>query len=320
MGFDVTIVGAGVIGAAAAFHLADRGFKVALVSDGARGGSMAAAGMLSPSFEIGHDAADPTFAAMLRAGLAAWEDFAYRLADDPYTAFGYHRRGVYGIGYHAVPQGAVVPETGQALNGFTTLPSAFAPEEGAVEPAPFIETALGVLQRQGGTLIKGRARLEAGAVIVNGERISSAHVIIATGASSGLGPESLQAVRGEAFVVELDPQDAGCVPTVVRSPTVYFVPRRDGSLYVGATEEWPGAIAGTADEVWRDAVRLLPALSRVRSKVRVSGARPFLSRGGPLIHRDDEGSGVIRAQGHHRNGVLLAALTAQRLEDILRDS
>lgn len=318
MSFDVAILGAGVIGASAAFHLADRGYRVAVIGDGAPGASHAAAGMLSPSFEIGHDAADPAFAALMREGLALWDDFAHRVSSAPGRDFGYARTGAYGIGYHAVPRGAERPRQARPLPAFSRQPTAFAPDEGLVEPAALIDVLLDRAAARGARIIKARGQVVDGRVETAGETIGADTIILACGSGAEGAPPGLQAVRGQAYVVRLAPEDAGAVPTVVRSPTAYFCPRRDGTLYVGATEEWPGAIAGTAEEVWRDAGRLLPALGRATVLTRLAGSRPFLRRGGPVVERDRERGGLVRAQGHHRNGVLLAPWTALRLEAILR--
>lgn len=316
MGFDVAILGAGVIGASAAFHLADRGYRVALVGDGASGATAAAGGMLSPHFEIGHEAAEPALKRMLEDSLDAWDAFAGRLSDDPYAAFGYRRDGVYGIGYHARPRGAVLPES-DALPAFTRRPSLFCPDEGAVEPAPLLAALRREAGARGAALISGAGRVTAKGLEVAGERIAADVIVIATGANQQTGPSGLQGVKGEAFLFRLAKGDEDAVPQVVRSSTAYFIPRTDGTLYLGATEEWPGAISATADDLYRDAVRLLPCLERAERIDRFVGMRPFVSRRGPLIARDTERAEVIHAVGHHRNGILLAPLTAQAIEDLL---
>lgn len=316
MAHDIAVIGGGVIGSVAAFHFAERGRSVLWVDDARPGATAAAAGMLSPSFELSHDAGKPALERMLGAALERWAAFAHRLSDDPEADFGYHRRGVYGLGYHARPQGTVKPEAG-VLPAFSKVPSLFAPQEGAVDPAALLATIRRRMQGLGVTLVQANAELREGEVLIAGEPIHASHVILATGASPTAKTEGLMGVKGEAFLVRLDPADAGAVPTVVRSPTVYFVPRTDGTLYIGATEVWPGAIAATADELWQDAERLLPCLSRAQTIRRFEGFRPFISRDGPLIARDRDASHLIRALGHHRNGVLLAPVTAEAIEDLI---
>ncbi|MEM1410156.1 MAG: FAD-dependent oxidoreductase, partial [Pseudomonadota bacterium] len=203
------------------------------------------------------------------------------------------------------------------LPHFSKQPTIFVPGEGAVDPPRLIHALVGAAQEKGADLIKGKADLNADDLSVDGSPVRARDILIATGAAPETAPEGLQAVRGTAFLVTLAEKDAGAVPTIVRSPTAYFLPRTARKLYVGATEEWPGAIAATAEELMRDAQKLLPCLADAEDVQEVSGLRPFLHRGGPLIQRDRQHARLIRAQGHHRNGVLLVPLTLNRIDDIL---
>jgi glycine oxidase len=317
MEYEVAVIGDGVIGAACAFHLADRGHRVVLVGKGSPGGTAAAGGMLSPAFESSHDASDGAMQDLMQEGLSRWEEFARRVSPDPGRAFSYRRDGIYGIGFHARPQGALVKPEPSALPAFSRQPAAFAPGEGAVEPHALVRTLTRRMAELSGRYIRGSGRIENGRVTVGAEEISAEQIVIATGAEKGLGPEGLQGVKGAAVHYRLHPEDDGSVPNIVRSPTVYFVPRADGTLYVGATEEWPGTFSATLADVERDALRLLPCLARAQRLDAIEGLRPFTSRTGPLIGRDGRYGHIVRAQGHYRNGILLAPLTAERVESIL---
>ncbi|MFC3303429.1 NAD(P)/FAD-dependent oxidoreductase [Parvularcula lutaonensis] len=316
MAFDVAIIGAGIIGSCTAYRLAARGMRVLWVGDGREGSTVAAAGMLSPSYEHAHEAGAPPFQKMLDEGLRAWERFAREVSGDPQTDLGYRLSGVYGIGFHARPPGSVLPEA-DALPSFTRKPAVFMPREGMVEPLRVLAFLRSEFARLGGVFAEGTASLAEGGIAVDGAFHAAGTVVLTTGARPELAPEGLQPVRGQAFLVRLAGEDRGAVPTVVRSSTAYFVPRLDGTVYIGATEEWPGAIAQTADELWRDAERLLPCLGRAEILRRLEGFRPFVSRLGPLIARDKERADLVRAQGHHRNGILLAPLTAEAVEDLV---
>lgn len=316
MSFDVAILGSGVIGACTAFHLAQGGRKVLWVRDGQTGATHAAAGMLSPSFELAHDAGGPRLRALLDRGLKSWERFAARLSDAPEGDIGFQLGGVYGIGFHARPPGSELPERG-ALEKFSQRPSAFVPGEGSVEPLLLLKQIERRASEVGITLLEGRGEAVKGGVSLAGEIYEARNIVLATGAARQLGPQGLMGVKGEAFIVRLHPDDSGAVPGVVRSPTAYFVPRRDGTLYIGATEEWPGAIAAGPDDLWSDSVRLLPCLGRAERLRRLEGFRPFIVRSGPIIERDGGWFDVIRAQGHHRNGVLLGPVSAEAIEELL---
>jgi glycine oxidase len=317
MVYDAAVIGGGAIGSLTAFHLADRGARVLLIDNGREQVTKAAGGMLSPSFERAHDAADPDHSAFLFRSLKSWDVMAPRIAGDPFESFGYRRDGVFGIGFYAPPGASVAVRDRRALPAFSRPATAFAAEEGSLEPVRLVAAARDAAKLKGAEFRIGHAVLRGEAIEVDGARVLAEHIVLATGADPSLAPGALQRVRGRAFLVRLAEEDQGSVPSTVRSPNVYFVPRTDGTVYIGATEEWPGAIAATPDDLWADALALLPCLGRAERLTVFDGMRPFISRQGPLIGRDEALPRLIRAQGHHRNGVLLGALTAQTVHDLI---
>ncbi len=104
---------------------------------------------------------------------------------------------------------------------------------------------------------------------------------------------------------------------VIFGPGTYLVPREDGLLVVGATSE---PQAGFSEGLTPDGQRqlqegiaaLLPEAGRWPPMERWWGFRPCTPDEGPLL---GEGPipGLLLACGHHRNGVLLAAITADLL-------
>ncbi|MHB8555749.1 MAG: NAD(P)/FAD-dependent oxidoreductase, partial [Candidatus Dormibacteria bacterium] len=63
-------------------------------------------------------------------------------------------------------------------------------------------------------------------------------------------------------------------------------------------------------QVASSARRLLPALAPARFAGSWAGLRPC-ARGGPLLGRSPASPRILLATGHHRNGVLLAPVTAR---------
>ena len=104
---------------------------------------------------------------------------------------------------------------------------------------------------------------------------------------------------------------------VIFGPGTYLVPREDGLVVVGATSERE---AGFQEGLTPDGQKqleaglqsLLPQAANWPSMERWWGFRPCTPDEGPLLGRGPV-AGLWLATGHHRNGVLLAAITAQLL-------
>ena len=93
-------------------------------------------------------------------------------------------------------------------------------------------------------------------------------------------------------------------------------PKPGRTLYVGATEEeaeTSRAGRAAADGLWSEALWLAPGLRDAEVLDRFEGLRPRLPSELPLIGPHPGIERLLLAVGHHRNGVLLAPLTAQRI-------
>jgi glycine oxidase len=106
----------------------------------------------------------------------------------------------------------------------------------------------------------------------------------------------------------------------VRGRSVYLVPRRDGSLVVGATVEERGedtaVQAGAVHELLCDARAIVPGIDELTLLEAVAGLRPATPDNRPRIGWTAL-DGVVVATGHYRNGILLAPLTAAAVVDLL---
>ena len=107
----------------------------------------------------------------------------------------------------------------------------------------------------------------------------------------------------------------GALSRVVFGPGTYLVPREDGLLVVGATSEpeagfGEGLTPAGQRQLQAGIDALLPAATGWPPMERWWGFRPCTPDQAPLL-----GEGPIRglwlATGHHRNGVLLAAISAE---------
>lgn len=152
------------------------------------------------------------------------------------------------------------------------------------------------------------------------EVVQAREVVVAMGAWSGA-IEGLPAdagvdvrpVKGQIMRLR-DPAGPGLLGGVVRFEGGYLVPRGDGRYVLGATMEErgfePDATAGGIYELLRDAHELVPGVSELHIDEIGVGYRPSTPDNAPVI-----GPGAIEgltwATGHHRNGILLAPLTAE---------
>jgi glycine oxidase len=211
-----------------------------------------------------------------------------------------------------------------------------APDDHSVDPR-LVLVALRAACEAAGVVVREHApvaRIETdasgervlGAVLDDGELVAAEHVVAAAGAWSGaLGGVAAHArvpvrpVRGQLLRLR-DPAGPGLLSTVVRYEGGYIVPRADGRYVLGATVEERGfdvePDVGGIYELLRDAHELVPGVSELKIEELSVGLRPGTPDNAPVIGRGAQ-EGLIWATGHHRNGILLAPLTAQLVTELL---
>jgi glycine oxidase len=151
-------------------------------------------------------------------------------------------------------------------------------------------------------------------------------VVIAAGAwSRNLHPalnSLVRPVKGE--ILRLKP-GWGALPlgrtirALVESRPVYLVPRDNGEVVLGATQYEAGydtqvMVRGVRD-LLADAERVMPGISEYVLLESAAGVRASSPDNLPLI--DWLEPGVLVASGHHRNGLLLAPITADTVLALL---
>ncbi len=353
--YDVIIAGAGVIGLACAWHAARDGARVALVdrSRPAAGATRVAAGMLAPVGEL--DFGEAALLEMTTAAADLYPGFVEELERGTGLDVGYSRCGALHVALdrdEAAELGRM-RELQRSL-GFATdwlsprecrrLEPGLAPSlhggihvagDAVVDPRALGEALLAAAVAEGVEVIAGaeieRALIAGGRIegvaTARGELRAGA-VVLATGAWSGqapwLPPEArppVRPVKGQALELSApaDPAEP-VIGRILSSERVYLVPRADGRLIVGATMEEKGfdttVTAGGVHELLREAHRLLPEVDELELKDASAGLRPGTPDNLPIVGPGSL-AGLILATGHHRNGILLAPLTAERVTALL---
>lgn len=346
-GAGTVVVGGGVVGLSVAWRALRRGEDVVVVDPApGSGASHAAAGMLAPVSEVTY-----TEEPLLRLGLASlarWPDFAAELAAESGHDLDYRTDGTLDVAFGPDDLAALedmagfLDQLGLAVQRLTgrecrRLEPMLAPAvrggllvagDAWVDPRRVVAALLAVLgkrvvpARVTGLELAGDA--VRGVRLASGETISARTTVLAAGAWSGaldgLPPGLLPPVRpvkGQILRLRSPrPLLSRCVRGTVHGSPAYLVPRRDGELVLGATQEELGfdtrVTAGALYELLRDARELVPGVTELELADVVAGLRPGTPDNLPLIGPAGP-EGLVLATGHHRGGVLLAPLTAEAL-------
>ena len=124
-------------------------------------------------------------------------------------------------------------------------------------------------------------------------------------------------VKGQMAAVQM-PAGSPILRHVVWIPDGYLIPRRDGRLIIGGTMEDVGfdweLTAGGVMEILRHAWEALPGIYDLPLIETWVAFRPT-SRDDAPIFGESGLEGLHYALGHHRNGILLAPMTAKAICD-----
>jgi glycine oxidase len=340
---DVLVIGAGVMGCAIAHRLASRGVRTVVLERSVPGAeaSTVAAGILAPLVEHGA----PGVAT--RIGIASrelHETLALELREQEGIDVGFRRCGAMMVALDPGEEAELrarttaIAEHGrcEAIDGSEArrrelhlAPSVCAaldlPDEAQVDP-PLLVRALAIAAERAGAVFRVGATVRG--VMVEGERargvltdagpLHAAHVVVAAGAwtalvpglPAGAGAWRVRPIRGQLLWAETRPPIAR---RILHGGGGYVVPRPDGRVICGATMEDAGfrrevTLGGIATVIAR-AVRLVPALAEAPLVSQAVNFRPESPDGLPLVGPTGV-EGLWLATGHHRNGILLAPITA----------
>jgi glycine oxidase len=172
--------------------------------------------------------------------------------------------------------------------------------------------------------VEQRAGRVTGVGLAGGEVVRAPKIVAAagawTGTVDGLPRIPLRPVKGQILRLR-DPAGSGLLERVVRFEGGYLVPRGDGRYVLGATMEERGfdttVTAGALYELLRDAGELVPGIHELVVEETAAGLRPATPDNAPVLGPAREVAGLVWATGHHRNGILLAPVTAELVAGVL---
>jgi glycine oxidase len=351
----VAIIGAGVIGLAIAWRLAQRGAKVTVFDKGTAGSgaSHAAAGMLAAHLEA--EPREENLVALNRTSQALWPAFAAELEAASGLAVDLRTEGTLLLALTGDDQSrlkhvlAFQKSLGLPLEWLTIAEvrrrephltpgisgAIFSPQDHQVDNRA-VAAALREAALKAGVTLRENTPVErivtsdnrVTGIGIAGETVSADTVILAAGAWSrgiaGLPMASLPPVRpvkGQMLALRMDPQ-APLLTHVVWAPGAYLVPRKDGRLLIGATVEEkgfdPNLTAGGQLALLEATWRALPGIEELPIHEMWVGFRPGSRDDAPIIGESSV-PGLIYATGHYRNGILLTPVTAEAIAALVMD-
>jgi glycine oxidase len=352
---DVAIIGGGVIGCSIAYQLRKAGVDVLVIErqEVAAEASSAAAGLLAP---FGSLTEPGPFSDLVLASWALAPTLLPQIEQESGVQVEYRRVGALHIAANdreveALRQqmqawealGAKMTwltedetrEREPLLGSQTNAPiqaAIFIEGEGSIK-APAVARAYAEAARRAGTrfalatdvvgIIQSGSRV-VGVRTAQGEMISCQRLVIAGGAWSASCGEwlglTIPVVPMKGQILSLG-QPEPALQHIIFSEDVYFVPKLDGTIFIGATVEQVGfdkrLTAGGIAWLLNSAIRLIPALEQATIVQLWSGLRPWSRDSQPVLGQAPGWENVILATGHSAMGFELSAITGKMIAELI---
>ncbi|MBE2999096.1 glycine oxidase ThiO [Nocardiopsis sp. HNM0947] len=350
----VVVVGGGLAGRVTAWRAAQRGLDVTVVEPSdARSASRVAAGMLTPASEAAFGEEPLMEFAVHSAGL--YKGFVAELEAASGTDVGHHTTGTLMVAFdrddlavltdlHELQQRLGVPTerlTSRACRKLEPMlaPSVrggvLAPEDHSVDPRRLLQALAVAGERAGVREVADRAVEVTDGLSVRlagGGTLEADQVVLAAGCWGNdiALPEpvlpTLRPVKGQLLRTRMpegsEPLVHRTVRGLVKGSPVYLVPRGDGEIVVGATQEELGhddsLTVGGLWKILRDARELVPGVTELEVTEACVGLRPGSPDNEPLLG-PTRVPGLHLAAGHFRHGVLLTPATGEAMAQALTE-
>ena len=341
MAVDCLVIGGGVIGLTTAWRLAQIGFSVRVCDQAAPGreASWAGAGILPPGYPGAMS--DPLTQLTART-CELWPHLAAELLEVTGLDNQFQRCGGLELAIGTLDELAVYRSQWTAIGARTEWlePSAvrelepefsgaeagfLLPDLCQVRNPRHLQALLRACELAGVVVspscpvtgwVSHRGRITA--AVTPAEEITAGQFIVTAGAWS---PLLLSQVGVATEIVPVRGQIALLAPSSIKLSHVierekrYIVPRLDGRILIGATEELAGYEKQNTDEAIAGLMEfgsvICPALRTAEIEYCWAGRRPCAVRNRPFIGRVPGQDNLIVATGHFRSGLHLSPATAE---------
>jgi glycine oxidase len=349
---DVLIVGGGVIGLSIAYYCARDGLSVTVLERGALGreSSWAGAGIIPAGRG---DTARSAYAKLLGTSSEMWPRLSADLREETGTDNGYLRSGGFEIGFDQADSHALRSAAGHYAKEGVTWRELSPAAVRDIEPAltgPFV-VAYHIpemaqvrnprhLKALAAACARRGVRLVTGAQVIgfdrDGDRVLGARTldttfaagttVVTAGAWSGGVLDTLgvtlpvKPIRGQIALIASDPGAPG-LRRIVMMGREYLVPRCDGRVLVGSTEEdvgfdcrpTPAGIRGLLEM----AIAIAPSLGSATLERTWAGLRPGSPDSKPFIGPAPGVRSLFVAAGHYRAGLQLSPITGLVIKQLI---
>jgi glycine oxidase len=344
---EVVIIGGGVMGLTTAWELAKAGKSVEVIDQSGLGteASWAGAGLLPP----GHrgDPTDP-LVPLLRRSTELWPVISRELKEETGIDNGFAPCAEIQI---LRPDQSVEAEIREwTINGVKAerlsagqikqlepliadnLGDGYLLPEGTQVRNPWHLDALAAACRKHGVHFRTNTKVtgfeSAGgqvvAVITDNGTIDGEQFLVAGGAWSGKILESagvsldIEPVRGQMVLFRTPKRQ---LHHTIEIGKQYVVPRSDGRILAGSTEEWVGFVKENTESGVRGLIdfahRLVPSLKHAEVEKTWAGFRPHAKRGQPYLGPVPGYHNLFIAAGHFRAGLHLSPVTGKLMSQVI---
>lgn len=338
----VAIIGAGIVGASAAYHLSRRTDTEVILIDKEQQGkaTLAGAGIICPW--VSH-VENPDWYRLAKEGAKFYPELVRHLEEDGESRTSYKRVGALCVSDRQEELDRIeeavrakkdeAPELGEVLRLDAKetrrrfpplneeLESVFVSGAARIDGRLLREAMVRAAGKNGARIVEGEASLVSDGdrltgVAAAGEVIDANQVIITAGAwvpdlLEPLGVRvNVQPQRGQILHIDMQDEDTSDWPVILPQSTHYMLAFDDSRVVAGATRETGSGFdyrqtVGGVHEVAGEALRIAPGLSEGTLKEVRIGFRPMGEDSLPLLGKLDEPRQVIVATGLGPSGLTM---------------